>query len=230
MENAKVMAAAFPRDGVKSSEANMLTRFARLQPRTLKVVKAVVFVLALLPLLRLAVLTIQDALGANPVEFVIRSNGTWALTFLMITLAVTPLRKLTGMNWLLGLRRMLGLYAFFYAVLHFLSYVWLDQWFDWASITRDIAKHKYVLVGFAGFLCLIPLAVTSTNAMMRRLGRNWQALHRLVHLVGVLGVVHYWWLVKKDITQPLIYGVVLVLLLGWRLAHRRQGQKIPASS
>jgi len=195
--------------------------WTRIQPRTIKIVKAVVFALGLIPLVRLVVLGVMDNLGANPVEFVIRSNGTWALTFLLITLGITPLRKISGMNWLLVLRRMLGLYAFFYAVLHFLSYVWLDQWFDWASIVKDVAKHRYVLVGFAGFLCLIPLAVTSTNAMMRRLGRNWQKLHKLVYLIGVLGVIHYWWLVKKDLTQPIIYGVILALLLAYRAINRK---------
>jgi len=193
---------------------------ARLQPGTLGIIKAVVFVLALLPLARLTVLGVMDNLGSNPVEFVIRSNGTWTLTFLLITLSVTPLRQWTGMNWLLALRRMLGLYTFFYAVLHFLSYVWLDQWFDWNAIVKDVAKHRYVLVGFTAFLCLIPLAVTSTNAMMRRLGKRWQALHRLVYFIAMLGVVHYWWLVKKDLTLPLIYGVVLLLLLGYRLRFR----------
>jgi len=195
-------------------------RIARLQPATLRAVKAVLFVLALLPLARLITLGMLDDLGANPVEFVIRSNGTWTLTFLLITLAITPLKKITGMSWLLGLRRMLGLLAFFYAVLHFLSYVWLDQWFDWQAIVKDVAKHRYVLVGFTAFLCLIPLAATSTNAMMRRLGKRWQALHRLVYVIGVLGVVHYWWLVKKDITLPLVYGAVLTLLLGYRLFSR----------
>ncbi|OGV72197.1 MAG: sulfoxide reductase heme-binding subunit YedZ [Methylophilales bacterium RIFCSPHIGHO2_02_FULL_57_10] len=192
----------------------------RLQPATLRTVKAVLFVLALLPLARLVMLGVLDELGANPVEFVIRSNGTWTLTFLLITLAITPLKKITGMDWLLGLRRMLGLFVFFYAVLHFLSYVWLDQWFDWQAIVKDVAKHRYVLVGFTAFLCLIPLAATSTNAMMRRLGKRWQALHRLVYVIGVLGVVHYWWLVKKDITLPLVYGAVLTLLLGYRLFSR----------
>ncbi|HEY3327503.1 MAG TPA: protein-methionine-sulfoxide reductase heme-binding subunit MsrQ [Novimethylophilus sp.] len=198
----------------------------RLPPDRLITVKRTIFVLALLPLLRLVVLGFNEDLGANPVEFVIRSNGTWTLTFLLITLGITPLRKITGMNWLLSLRRMLGLYAFFYAVLHFLSYVWLDQWFDWGAIVKDVAKHRYVLVGFAAFLCLIPLAATSTNAMMRRLGRNWQTLHRLVYLIGVLGATHYWWLVKKDLTQPLIYGAVLILLLGYRLLTKVQRTSI----
>lgn len=224
MENAKVIPLRpFQAAATTGGKGGIFSRIVKVQPRTLKIVKAVIFALALVPLLRLVYLTATDNLGANPVEFVIRSNGTWALTFLMITLAITPLRKLTGINWLLALRRMLGLYVFFYAVLHFLSYVWLDQWFDWASITKDVAKHRYVLVGFAGFLGLIPLAATSTNAMMRRLGRNWQKLHRLVYLIAIFGVVHYWWLVKKDITQPLIYAAVLLLLLGLRAANRKSG-------
>jgi methionine sulfoxide reductase heme-binding subunit len=193
---------------------------AKLDSGALRTVKATVFVLVLLPLVRLFVLGVMDGLGANPVEFVIRSNGTWTLTFLLITLSITPLRRLTGMNWLLALRRMLGLFTFFYVVLHFLSYVWLDQWFDWNAIVKDVAKHRYVLMGFAAFLLLIPLAATSTNGMMRRLGRNWQKLHRLVYPIAVLGVVHYWWLVKKDITLPLIYGAVLALLLGLRIAWK----------
>lgn len=188
---------------------------AKLPPNTLRHIKVAVFMLALLPLIRLVSLGFLDRLGTNPVEFVIRSNGTWTLTFLLITLSVTPLRNVTGMHWLLALRRMLGLFAFFYAVLHFLSYVWLDQWFDWIAIVTDVAKHRYVLVGFAAFLLLIPLAVTSTGGMMRRLGKRWQTLHRMVYFIAILGVVHYWWLVKKDVTQPLIYGMVLaVLLLG----------------
>lgn len=197
--------------------------WVKVSAQQIKRIKATVFLLALLPLVRLVVLGFMDNLGANPVEFVIRSNGTWALTFLMITLAITPLRKITGLNWLVALRRLLGLYAFFYAVLHFLSYVWLDQWFDWASITKDVAKHRYVLVGFAAFLCLIPLAATSNNAMMRRLGGNWQKLHRLVYPIAILGVTHYWWLVKKDLTQPIVYAMVLALLLACRAVFRKKG-------
>lgn len=178
--------------------------------------KAVLFVLALLPLLRLVYLGFMDDLGANPIEFVIRSNGTWALSFLLMTLCITPLRKLTGANWLVQLRRMVGLYAFFYALLHMLSYVWLDQWFDWSAIGKDIVKHPFILAGFSAFILLIPLVVTSTNAMMKRLKRNWQKLHTLVYPIALLGVLHYFWLVKKDITQPVIYAVILALLLGVR--------------
>lgn len=194
---------------------------AKLAPNVLRHLKTAVFLLALLPLIRLVALGVMDRLGTNPVEFVIRSNGTWTLTFLLITLSVTPLRNVTGMHWLLALRRMLGLFAFFYAVLHFLSYVWLDQWFEWGAIVKDVAKHRYVLVGFSAFLLLIPLAATSTGAMMRRLGKRWQTLHRMVYIIAILGVVHYWWLVKKDVTQPLIYAMALTVLLLARLGPAR---------
>ncbi len=185
-----------------------------------KRLKAALFVLALLPLARLFVLGITDGLGANPVEFVIRSTGTWALSFLLVTLAITPLRNITGAHWLVGLRRMLGLYAFFYACLHATGYLWIDQWFDWPEILKDIAKRPFITVGVATFLGLIPLAATSTNAMMRRLGPRWKTLHRLSYFLAASGVLHYYWLVKKDITQPLIYAGILTLLLGARMAMR----------
>ena len=136
---------------------------------------------------------------------------------LLATLSVTPLRRLGRWNWLAGLRRMLGLYAFFYAALHFTTFVWLEHFFDPAAIAKDIVKRPFITIGFAAFMLLIPLAATSTNAMLRRLGgRNWAALHRLVYVIGVCGVIHYWWLVKRDITQPAIYALVLALLLGLR--------------
>ena len=179
--------------------------------------KITVFLACLIPLARLGWLAYADGLGANPIEFVIRSLGTWALTFMLITLAVTPLRKLSGWQWLIKLRRMLGLFAFFYACLHFLTYVGLDQFFDLHSIYKDVLKRPFITVGFASFLLLMPLALTSTNAMVRRLGgRRWQRLHRLAYLIAIGGVVHYWWLVKKDITQPAIYAAVLAVLLGYR--------------
>jgi sulfoxide reductase heme-binding subunit YedZ len=166
-------------------------------------------------------LAVNGGLGANPIEFAIRSLGTWALTFLLATLAITPLRRWTGWNALIRVRRLLGLYAFFYASLHVVTYVGIDQFFDLRAIVADIVKRPYITVGFASFLMLIPLAVTSTNAMLRRLGgRRWQALHRLVYGIAVGGVVHYWWLVKRDITQPLIYAMVLAVLLGARLWWR----------
>ncbi len=181
-------------------------------------IKAAVFILCLGPLARLVIGVVTDALGANPIEVIARSTGTWTLTLLMITLAVTPLRQLVGWNWLLRMRRMLGLYAFFYAVLHFITYVWLDQFFDLAAMVKDVIKRPFITVGFTSFLLLIPLAATSTDAMVKRLGaKNWLALHRLVYAVAVGGVVHFWWLVKSDITQPAIYAAVLTVLLGMRM-------------
>jgi len=176
-----------------------------------------IFGICLLPLLRLLVLGGNDGLGANPIEFITRSTGTWALVGLLLILSVTPLRRLTGRADLIRYRRMLGLFTFFYASLHFVTYIWLDQFFDPAAIVRDIIKRPFITVGFAAFVLLIPLALTSTHAMMRRLGRRWQLLHRLIYLIAPLGVIHFLWLVKKDLTEPLIYAAVLALLLIVRL-------------
>lgn len=185
--------------------------------RRIQQIKAALFVACLVPLARLVYLGMTGGLGANPIEFITHSTGTWTLVGLLTTLSVTPLRKLTGQGWLIRVRRLLGLFAFFYACLHFTTYIWLDQFFDLHSIAKDIAKRPFITVGFAAFVLLVPLALTSTNAMMKRLGRNWQKLHRLVYPIAVLGVVHYLWLVKKDITSPLIYGLVLSLLFLMRL-------------
>ena len=179
--------------------------------------KAWIALACLLPLARLIALGVNGDLGANPIEFITRSTGTWTLAGLLVTLSVTPLRRLTGRADLIRYRRMLGLFAFFYACLHFTTYVWLDQFFDPAAIARDIVKRPFITVGFSAFVLLIPLAATSTHAMMRRLGRRWQQLHRLIYPIALLGVVHYLWLVKKDLTEPLIYGAILVLLLALRL-------------
>ena len=179
--------------------------------------KTVVWLLCLFPLARLIFLGLANGLSANPIEFITRSTGTWTLAGLLLTLSVTPLRKLTGLSWLIRFRRLLGLFAFFYACLHFTTYVWLDQFFDPAGILKDIVKRPFVTVGFAAFVLLIPLAATSNQKMMKRLAGNWQRLHRLVYLIACFGVVHYWWLVKKDITQPLIYTCILLLLLSARL-------------
>jgi len=176
-----------------------------------------IFGLCLLPLLRLIVLGVDGGLGANPIEFITRSTGTWTLVGLLVTLSVTPLRRLTGRVDLVRYRRMLGLFTFFYASLHFVTYIWLDQFFDPAAIARDIVKRPFITVGFTAFVLLIPLALTSTQAMMRRLGRRWQLLHRLIYPIAVLGIIHYLWLVKKDLTDPLMYGGILVLLLAGRL-------------
>ncbi|MEK7304100.1 MAG: protein-methionine-sulfoxide reductase heme-binding subunit MsrQ [Pseudomonadota bacterium] len=193
--------------------------------------KAALFVLCLVPLARLVFFAFTDRLGANPIEFVLRSFGTWTLTLLLVTLSITPLRRLTGWNSLIRVRRMLGLFTFFYVCLHFLTYAGVDQSFDLSAILADVVKHPYITVGFTCFVLLIPLAVTSTNAMQRRLGgKRWAQLHRLVYFIAVGGVVHYLWLVKKDITQPLLYGLVLALLLGVRFAWRRRSSAPTAVS
>ncbi|MCL5061424.1 MAG: sulfoxide reductase heme-binding subunit YedZ [Candidatus Thermoplasmatota archaeon] len=179
--------------------------------------KAWIALACLLPLARLIALGASGGLGANPIEFITRSTGTWTLVGLLVTLSVTPLRRLTGRADLIRYRRMLGLFTFFYACLHFVTYVWLDQFFDPATIARDIVKRPFITVGFTAFVLLVPLAATSTHAMMRRLGRRWQQLHRLVYPIALLGVVHYLWLVKKDLTEPLVYGAMLALLLTLRL-------------
>ncbi len=179
--------------------------------------KALLWLLCLTPLARLIFLGLTGGLGANPIEFITRSTGTWTLVGLLATLSVTPLRRMTGLNWLVRFRRLLGLFAFFYACLHFTTYIWLDQFFDPAGIARDILKRPFITVGFTAFILLVPLAATSSQRMMKKLGSDWQRLHRLIYLIAGLGVVHYWWLVKKDITQPLIYACVLVVLLAVRL-------------
>lgn len=179
--------------------------------------KPLVFIISLLPLVWLCGLAWQNQLGVNPVETITHHTGDWSLRFLLLTLAITPLRRLTGWNRLQAFRRMLGLFAFFYVCLHLATYLIFDQFFDWRGMVEDVAKRPYITVGFAGFLLLIPLAVTSTNAMIKRLGRNWQRLHRLIYPIGILGVLHYWWLVKADITEPLMYAALLTVLLGYRL-------------
>jgi sulfoxide reductase heme-binding subunit YedZ len=179
-------------------------------------IKPALFLLCLVPLVRLVWLGFHDGLGANPIEFITRSTGTWTLNFLLITLCVTPLRKLLNRPVLLRYRRMLGLFAFFYAVLHFITYIWLDQFFDWQAILKDIAKRPFITLGFSAFILLIPLAATSPKAVMKRMGKHWQTLHRAIYLIAVLGVLHYLWLVKKDVTMPLIYIVLLTILLALR--------------
>lgn len=195
-----------------------------LSPRQLAAIKAAVFMLCLVPLLQLVWGLWNDTLGANPIEYLIRDLGRWALKFLLITLAVTPLRKLTGQHWLMRLRRMLGLFSFFYALLHLSSYLWLDQSLDWIAIAKDIIKRPFITVGMLTFALLLPLAITSTNSMVRRLGgKNWQTLHRLVYVVGVCAVLHFWWLVKLDTTWPMIYAAILAVLLGIRLVWKLRG-------
>ena len=195
-------------------------------PEQIKWIKAVVFAACLIPLERLAWLGFHNRLGANPIENITHSTGWWTLAFLMITLSVTPLRRLLNLTWLLRLRRMFGLFAFFYVCLHFTTYFWLDQFFDWSEIVKDVGKRPFITVGFSAFVLLIPLAVTSTNAMVKRLGaRRWQLLHRLVYAIAALGVVHFWWLVKKDITEPFIFASLLALLLIIRLLYLLKQQR-----
>ena len=204
--------------------AGLLLRARHPSPAAIAAIRATVFALALLPLARLGLLAWLGKLTANPIEFITRSTGTWTLSFLLITLAVTPLRRLLDWPWLLRLRRMLGLFAFFYACLHFTIYLWLDQFFDAGASAKDIVKRPFITVGFAAFVLLVPLAVTSTNAMVRRLGaRAWQRLHYAVYAIATLGVVHYWWLVKKDVRQPLYFATALALLLGYRIVRRLRG-------
>ncbi|WP_420798464.1 protein-methionine-sulfoxide reductase heme-binding subunit MsrQ [Paraburkholderia hospita] len=181
--------------------------------------KIAVFVAALYPLARLVLFGFTGGLGANPIEFITRSTGLWTLVFICITLAVTPLRKLTGWNALLRFRRMLGLFAFFYAALHFTTYFWFDKWFDIAAIVKDIGKRPFITVGFAAFVLLLPLAITSPKAMVRKLGRRWQTLHRAIYPIAALAILHFWWMKagKHDLILPKIYGAIVIALLGWRV-------------
>jgi sulfoxide reductase heme-binding subunit YedZ len=181
--------------------------------------KVAVFVLALFPLAYLGWRAYRGELTANPVEFIQHFTGDWTLRFLLITLAVTPLRKLLNMPDLIRFRRMLGLFAFFYVCLHFLTYIGPDQAFDLGGMWKDVAKRRYITVGFLGFALFIPLALTSTKGWIRRLGgKRWQALHRLIYVIALCGVIHYYWLVKSDHRLPLLYGAILAILLLYRLA------------
>lgn len=210
----------------------MATALASLDARQLKLLKGVLFVAACMPFLRLVIFTITDQLGANPVEFITRNTGDWTLYFLCITLAVTPLRRLTGWNWLVRLRRMLGLFAFFYVSLHFLTFLWFDHFFDVEAMLKDVVKRPFITVGFGAFVLLIPLAATSTNAMIKRLGgKRWQVLHRLIYLIAPLGILHYWWMKagKNDFSQPILFGLIVAALLLLRLYWRfMQGQGVRA--
>ncbi|MFC3551812.1 protein-methionine-sulfoxide reductase heme-binding subunit MsrQ [Lysobacter cavernae] len=188
--------------------------------------KTLVHLLALTPAAILAwqireeFLTGSGGLGADPVAAIEHRLGLWALRLLLITLAITPLRQLSGQPVVLRFRRMLGLYAFFYATLHFTAYLVLDLRGYWTQVFEEIAKRPYITVGFAAWLLLLPLAITSTQAAIRRLGHNWARLHQLVYVVAVLAVLHFWWIVKSDIREPLLYASLLAALLGWRLWKR----------
>lgn len=182
--------------------------------------KTLVFATCLIPLASLVWSGYTGSLGANPIEAITRNTGTWTLRFLLITLSVTPLRKIFGWHGLIKFRRMFGLFAFFYGCLHFTTYVWLDRFFELGEIVRDVAERPFITVGFTSFVLLIPLAATSTSGMIRRLGKRWQQLHRLVYVTAIGAVVHYLWLVKADIRKPLIYGFILALLLACRAILR----------
>lgn len=190
-----------------------------------RLAKAVLWPLCLAPFLALVLGAFEIAgfrLGANPIEEILHACGKWGLKFLLLTLAVTPLRRWTGWNWLVSLRRLLGLFAFFYILLHFTVYLVLDQSLDAAAVFEDIAERPYITLGATALLLLLPLAITSTRGMMRRLGRRWKKLHRLVYPAAILGVWHFYWQVKLDTLEPTFYAVVLAVLLGARLRFRQQ--------
>lgn len=194
--------------------------------RLITIIKVFLFPAALLPLAWLVWKALQNDLGANPVEFITRATGDSAMIFLLSSLAITPLRKLTKIPELIRFRRMLGLYAFFYASLHLLTFVGLDHHFAWAEVLPDVYKRPFVTAGFTAWLLMVPLALTSTTWSIRKLGgKNWQRLHWLVYFSAIAGVVHYWWLVKKDITDPLIYAVILGALLGFRIVAKFAAQR-----
>jgi sulfoxide reductase heme-binding subunit YedZ len=202
----------------------------------LRFTKIAIFLAALIPLGRLAWKALHDGLGANPIEVITHSTGDWTLILVLTTLSITPLRRITRQYWLIGVRRMIGLFAFFYGTLHFLTYIWLDKFFDVHEMLKDIAKRRFITVGFTAFVLMIPLALTSTAWSIRRLGgRNWQLLHRLIYFTAILGVIHYFWLVKADHRKPIAYGIVLSLLLAYRVgvwasekaSEKRAQQAIP---
>lgn len=176
-------------------------------------IKPLIFFLCLLPLVLLSTNFYLDELGANPFEVLTRSTGEWTLRFLLLTLAMTPLRQLTGSSWPLRLRRMLGLFSFFYVCVHLMTYIFLDHFFEWDEIIRDIVKRPYITIGILAFALLIPLAATSTKNMMKRLGRRWKSLHKLIYAIAILGVLHFFLLVKADLREPFIYALILFSLL-----------------
>ena len=190
--------------------------------------KPIIFLLCLAPAILVVTdtLGISGSLGANPIEEILDRFGNWGLRFIMITLAITPLRRISGWNWLSRFRRMMGLFTFFYVLMHFTTWIVLDRDLMLSEVIDDIVKRPFILIGFSALLILTALAATSLTAIRRRMGRNWQTLHNAVYVVGILGVWHYWWQVKKDITEPLIYAVILATLLGariiWRLVRNRR--------
>lgn len=188
-------------------------------PKQLSAIKVALFLASLLPFANMAWLTVQGAL-TEPLEYITHQTGDWALYFLCITLAVTPLRRFTGWNWVIRLRRMLGLFCFFYALLHFTTFLWFDHFFDWGAMWKDVLKRPFITVGFIAFLMLVPLAATSTNGMVKRLGgKRWRWLHRLIYVIAPLAILHFWWMKagKNDFAEPILFGTIVAVLLGLRV-------------
>ncbi len=183
----------------------------------IKAIKAAVWVVCLLPVGFLALHAFRNELGANPIETITHETGDWTMILIMSTLAITPLRRITGINSLISFRRLIGLFAFFYATLHFLTYIWLDKFFDMHEVVKDVYKRPFITAGFTAFVLMIPLAITSTKGWIRRLGKKWTMLHRLIYVTAIAGVVHYIWLVKKDEAKPFMWAFVLSILLLWRI-------------
>jgi len=181
-----------------------------------RILKPIVFLAALIPLGLLAVGSLHNGLGANPIEKITHQTGLWTLILLLVTLSITPLRRFTGINWLIQYRRMVGLFAFFYGCLHLTTYLWLDQSFDFHSIIKDVYKRPFITAGFTAFMLMVPLALTSTKGWIRRLGKRWQLLHRFIYFSAAAGVFHFIWLVKKDLREPLIYATVFGILMTLR--------------
>jgi sulfoxide reductase heme-binding subunit YedZ len=193
--------------------------------------KVVVFINALIPLVLLLWDLYHKRVGPNPLEFATRTTGMLTLVFLSLTVAVTPLRKIFGINSIVKVRRMLGLFAFFYGILHLLTYVWFDRLFNLISVVQDVSKRPFILVGMTAFVLMVPLAITSTNKMVKRLGgKRWASLHRLVYLAAIAGVLHFWMLVKSDTRLPLTFGFILLFLLGYRLFAKYAHANSPNTS
>jgi sulfoxide reductase heme-binding subunit YedZ len=202
-----------------STSTLSMPRSGQMSATRLRLIKAVLFIVCLLPLARAAFIVLAGE-RVNPIEFVTRSTGLWTIVWLWVTLLVSPLKKFTGWGWLLRVRRELGLFAFFYACLHLVCYLWLDKFFDWHAIAKDIAGRPFITIGVIAIGLMLPLAITSTDGWMRRLKRNWSRLHWLVYPAAVLSVLHFFLEVKRDISQPVLYAVLLAVLLGWRVYAR----------
>jgi sulfoxide reductase heme-binding subunit YedZ len=184
-----------------------------------KILKPIVFVAALIPLALLVLGSFRGSLGANPIEKITHQTGLWTLILLLVTLSITPLRRITAVNWVIQYRRMIGLFAFFYGCLHLMTYVWLDQFFDFHAMLHDVYKRPFITAGFTGFILMVPLALTSTQWSIRKLGKKWQTLHRLIYFSALAGVIHFIWLVKKDIQEPVMYAIILGILMSIRVFY-----------